>query len=165
MKQLGEIHEFLGIQIKRMDHSYFLYQKPYVISILQQAHMLNCNPLSNPNCTKLPDDLKEDPVLSDPTIYRRITGSLQYLTLTRSDIAFSINQLSQHMHNPLPQHVYLLKRLLRYIKGTLDFGIPIIKSNLILNSFSDATGLEIPSLKIYFWILFFSRQNTNQLDR
>ncbi|KAI0510113.1 hypothetical protein KFK09_010713 [Dendrobium nobile] len=100
--------------------------------------MINCNSLSNPNCAKLPADLKADPVLSYPTIYRHITCSLQYLTLTRPDIAFSINQLSQHMHNPLPQHVYLLKRLMRYIKGMLDFGIPIIKSNLVLTSFSDA---------------------------
>ncbi|KAI0499277.1 hypothetical protein KFK09_020180 [Dendrobium nobile] len=100
--------------------------------------MDNCNPLSNPSSAKLPAEIPTDPILSDPTIYQKLTRSLQYLTLTRPDIAFSINQLSQHMHNLLPQHIYLLKRLLRYIKGTLTYGIPITKSDFTLTSFSDA---------------------------
>ncbi|PKU69726.1 putative mitochondrial protein [Dendrobium catenatum] len=76
--------------------------------------------------------------MSDPGLYRSITGALQYLTLTRPDIAFSVNLLSQNMHEPSPKHFYMLKRLLRYIKGSLHFGLPITKSNLILKSFSDA---------------------------
>ncbi|XP_020689369.1 uncharacterized protein LOC110104554 [Dendrobium catenatum] len=107
--------------------------------------MIGCNAVSNPTTTKFPTEFSHDPILSDPTNYRRITGSLQYLTLTRPDIAFSINQLSQHMHNLLPQHVYLLKRLLRYIKGTIDYDIPINKSDLALNSFSDANWAGDPN--------------------
>ncbi|PKU75707.1 putative mitochondrial protein [Dendrobium catenatum] len=71
-------------------------------------------------------------------MYRSITGALQYLTLTRPDISFSVNLLSQNMHEPHPKHFYLLKRLLRYIKGTLNFGLPITKTDLVLKSFSDA---------------------------
>ncbi|PKU67496.1 putative mitochondrial protein [Dendrobium catenatum] len=138
MKQLGSVNDFLGIHIDRLPDQYFLSQELYVASILQQAQMLECKALANPTVTKLPPELLPDPILSDPSMYRRITGSLQYLTLTRPDIAFSINQLSQHMHDPNPEHVYLLKRLLRYIKGTIDYGIPITKSNLDLSSFSDA---------------------------
>ncbi|PKU80787.1 Retrovirus-related Pol polyprotein from transposon TNT 1-94 [Dendrobium catenatum] len=138
MKKLGEVNEFLGIQIKRMPNCFFLSQTPYALSILQQAQMSDCKPLSNPNCTRLPDNIPMDPEFSDPILYRRIIGSLQYLTLTRPDLAFSINQLSQNMHNPMPSHFYMLQRTLRYIKGTLEFGIPIIKSNLLLHSYSDA---------------------------
>ncbi|KAI0516475.1 hypothetical protein KFK09_009150 [Dendrobium nobile] len=145
MKQLGEVHSFLGIQIDRTAHSYFLSQKAYATSILQLAQLIDCNPLANPSCSKLPQDLQPDTVLSDPMLYRRITGSLQYLTLTRPNISYSVNCLSQHMHQPLPEHTFLLKRLLRYLKGTLDFGIPINKSNLSLKSFSDADWAGDPS--------------------
>ncbi|KAI0507721.1 hypothetical protein KFK09_013849 [Dendrobium nobile] len=93
----------------------------------------------------MPQNIQPDIVLSDPSLYRRITGSLQYLTLTRPDISYSVNCLSQHMHQPLPEHTFLLKRLLRYLKGTLDFGIPILKSNLFLKSFSDADWAGDPS--------------------
>ncbi|PKU72082.1 putative mitochondrial protein [Dendrobium catenatum] len=138
MKHLGEVHSFLGIQIQHSNNSYFLSQPTYTKSILESAQLSKCNPLANPTCTKLPPDLTPDPFLSEPTMYRRIIGSLQYLILTRPDIAFSVNLLSQHMHDPAPQHVYLLKRLLRYLQGTIEFGLPITKSNLCLSSFSDA---------------------------
>ncbi|PKU83090.1 Retrovirus-related Pol polyprotein from transposon TNT 1-94 [Dendrobium catenatum] len=138
MKHLGEAHAFLGIQIKKEPSRYFLSQAPYTVSILKQANMLLCNPLSNPTATKLPLVTSDNNELNDPATYRRLTGALQYLTLTRPDIAFSVNLLSQHMHDPLPQHAYLLKRLLRYLKGTVNYGLPITKTNLVLHSFSDA---------------------------
>ncbi|KAI0518628.1 hypothetical protein KFK09_006064 [Dendrobium nobile] len=137
MKHLGEVHEFLGINIHKTNNSFFLSQAKYAASILDQANMLRCNPLANPTCTKMPTEFKTE-TQQDPVCYRRLIGSLQYLTLTRPDLSYSINLLSQYMHDPLPSHFYLLKRLLRYIKGTLDYGLPIIRSNLILKSFSDA---------------------------
>ncbi|PKU77905.1 Retrovirus-related Pol polyprotein from transposon TNT 1-94 [Dendrobium catenatum] len=133
MKILGKVNSFLGIQISRQSDHYFLSQTAYARSILQIAHLTNCNPLSNPTCTKLPQTFQADPILDDPAMYRRITGSLQYLTLKRPDISFSVNLLSQHMHSPQPQHSYLLKRLL-----TINFGIPILKTNLRLSAYSDA---------------------------
>ncbi|KAI0514079.1 hypothetical protein KFK09_010113 [Dendrobium nobile] len=145
MKNLGDVHSFLGIQMERTAHSYFLSQKAYATSILHLAQLTDCNPIANPSCTKVPPIMQPDVVLSDPTLFRRITGSLQYLTLTRPDISYSVNCLSQYMHQPLPEHTFLLKRLLRYLKGTLDFGIPISKSNLFLKSFSDADWAGDPS--------------------
>ncbi|PKU66380.1 Retrovirus-related Pol polyprotein from transposon TNT 1-94 [Dendrobium catenatum] len=138
IKHLGTAHQFLGIKIERQSTQYFLSQPQYAKSLIDMAQLSQCKPISNPTCTKLPQDMRPDPLLSDSSLYRRLTGSLQYLTLTRPDIAYSVNILSQHMHNPLPQHIFLLKRLLRYIQGTLHFGIPITKSNLLLTSFSDA---------------------------
>ncbi|PKU80445.1 Retrovirus-related Pol polyprotein from transposon TNT 1-94 [Dendrobium catenatum] len=138
MKHLGDVHDFLGIKIQKANDSYFLSQEKYAYGILMQSAMQNFNPLANPTCTKVPTDVSPDPTLNDSARYRSITGSLQYLTLTRPDISYSVNLLSQHMHEPLPVHFYLLKRLLRYIRGTLHYGLPITKSNLILKSFSDA---------------------------
>ncbi|XP_020671893.1 uncharacterized protein LOC110091926 [Dendrobium catenatum] len=116
MKHLGNAHDLLGIKIDYSNQAYFLSQKNYAASILQQAHLTACKPLANPNCTKFPSTFPTDSSLFDPPLYRCLTGSLQYLTLMRPYIAYSVNQLSQHMHQPLPQHNYLLKCLLRYIQ-------------------------------------------------
>ncbi|KAI0507536.1 hypothetical protein KFK09_013662 [Dendrobium nobile] len=138
MKHLGEAHMFLGINIARTENQFFLSQQSYALAILKSVQLHQCKGLSNPTCTKLPKNLQQDDILSDDTTYRRITGSLQYLTLTRPDIAYSVNQLSQHLHKPDASHIYLLKRLLRYIQGTSDYGLPLIKSDLYLTSFSNA---------------------------
>ncbi|XP_020686218.1 S-type anion channel SLAH2-like [Dendrobium catenatum] len=138
MKHLGEVSEFLGIKITKQDNSYFLCQENYVQQILAQANLTECKELANPTCTKIPYTFNCETNLQVPTMYRQITGSLQYLTITRPDISYSVNLLSQHMHEPQPQHVYLLKRLLRYLKGTSKYGLPVTKSDLQLQSFSDA---------------------------
>ncbi|XP_020677316.1 uncharacterized protein LOC110095932 [Dendrobium catenatum] len=138
IKHLGKPSRFLGINILHHSNSMHLSQTPYAEAIIQQEGILKCKPISNPSYTKAPVSLLTDSTLSDPTVYRQLTGSLQYLTITQPDISFAVNQLCQHLHNPLPQHFLQLKRLLRYICGTLNFGIPISKSSLHLQTFSDA---------------------------
>ncbi|KAI0526988.1 hypothetical protein KFK09_002584 [Dendrobium nobile] len=93
---------------------------------------------------KQPTQITAENNFADATTYRRITGALQYLTITRPDIAHFVNTLSQHMQDPEPIHFYLLKRLLRYIKGTIYFGLPITKSSLHLRTFSDADWVGDP---------------------
>ena len=68
--------------------------------------------------------------LSDPTYYRHIVGALQYSTLTRFDIAFTINQLCQLLHAPTTTHMTAAKRVLHYLKGTLDHGLYYTKGSL-----------------------------------
>ncbi|KAL0540025.1 hypothetical protein IC582_024253 [Cucumis melo] len=57
------------------------------------------------------------PPFNDPSLYRRLVGSLQYLTFTRPDIAFSVNRVSQFMHKPTVIHFSAIKRILRYLRG------------------------------------------------
>ncbi|XP_020689358.1 uncharacterized protein LOC110104543 [Dendrobium catenatum] len=147
MKDLGPAHHFLGIKIQKHSDKYFLSQSSYAESILSSVNLNNCNPLSNPSCTKLPDQMPDDAILSDPTTYRRVTGSLQYLTLTRPDITHAVNVLAQHLHDPTPQHSYLLKRLLRYIKGTVKLGLPILPGPLTLSTYSDADWAGDPNTR------------------
>ncbi|XP_020696003.1 uncharacterized protein LOC110109328 [Dendrobium catenatum] len=147
MKDLGPAHHFLGIKIQKQSNKYFLSQSSYAESILSSVNLTNCNSLSNPSCTKLPEQVLDDVVLSDPTTYRRVTGSLQYLTLTRPDIAHAVNVLSQHLHDPTPQHTYLLKRLLRYIKGSVKLGLPILPGPLTLSTYSDADWAGDPNTR------------------
>lgn len=75
----------------------------------------------------------------DPSLYRKVIGSLQYLSLTRPDVAFTVNKLAQFMHLPSSSHWAALKRLLRYLKGTVDYGLFLPRSTTMpLRAFSDA---------------------------
>lgn len=81
--------------------------------------------------------------IADPHLYRSVVGDLQYVTLTRLEIAFSVNKVCQFMHNPLECHWKAVKRILRYLKGTLDYGLelkpaPRSTSTFNLCAYSDA---------------------------
>lgn len=88
--------------------------------------------------------LDGDP-FSDPELYRSVVGGLQYATITRPDIAFAVNKVSQFMHQPTESHWAAVKRILRYLKGTMDHGLQLHKSNqLSLHAFSDADWAGCP---------------------
>ncbi|XP_020672727.2 uncharacterized protein LOC110092498 [Dendrobium catenatum] len=144
MKNLGPASHFLGIKIETSKDKYLISQSSYAQSILQIADLTLCNPVANPSCTKISPQLSDDIPCFDQTTYRQLIGSLQYLTLTRPDIAFTVNSLSQHMHEPEATHTHLLKCLLRYIKGTIYLGIPITRSNLLLCTYFDADWAADP---------------------
>jgi hypothetical protein len=75
----------------------------------------------------------------DSTRYRSIVGALQYLTLTRLDIAFSVNKVCQFLHAPTTEHWSAVKRILRYLKGCARMGIKIRKSaSCSVSAYSDA---------------------------
>ena len=75
--------------------------------------------------------------LPDPSEYRHVIGALQYYTLTRPEIAFSVNQLCQHMHSPSFTHWTAAKRVLRYLKASLDHGLFYSKGPFQLQDFCD----------------------------
>jgi histone deacetylase 1/2 len=75
----------------------------------------------------------------DATKYRSIVGALQYLTLTRPDLAFAVNKVCQYLHSPTTVHWTTVKRILRYVRGTSDVGLKITRSpSMLLSGFSDA---------------------------
>ncbi|GJZ33693.1 ribonuclease H-like domain-containing protein [Tanacetum coccineum] len=115
MTYLGPLNYFLGISVTHDSLGLFLSQKKYVIEILEKAHMVSCNPSRTPvdTVSKLGDD--GDPI-SDPTLYQSLTGSLQYLTFTRQDISYAVQQVCLHMHDPREPHLFALKRILRYVQ-------------------------------------------------
>ncbi|GJZ50578.1 ribonuclease H-like domain-containing protein [Tanacetum coccineum] len=115
MTYLGPLNYFLGISVTRDSLGLFLSQKKYAIEILEKAHMVSCNPSRTPVDTesKLGDD--GDPI-SDPTLYQSLTGSLQYLTFTRQDISYAVQQVCLHMHDPREPHLSALNRILRYVR-------------------------------------------------
>uniref|UniRef100_A0A2N9FW98 Reverse transcriptase Ty1/copia-type domain-containing protein n=1 Tax=Fagus sylvatica TaxID=28930 RepID=A0A2N9FW98_FAGSY len=116
-----------------------LSQKRYILDLLKHNHMLDAKPVRSPMATSTILSLFDGEPLDDPTPYRSIVGALQYLAITRPDIAFLVNKLSQFMHRPTSLHWQLVKRLLHYLKHTVHFGIQIHKSlNFLLQAFTDA---------------------------
>ncbi|XP_016652008.1 PREDICTED: uncharacterized mitochondrial protein AtMg00810-like [Prunus mume] len=145
MKDLGQLTYFLGLQISYQSAGLFVSQTKYIKELLDRVDLQDSKPCPTP-CLPYHRLLKDDgKPYSHPEQYRSIVGALQYLTFTRPDIAFSVNQACQFMHNPMESHVVAVKRILRYLKRTLDFGIWFKPGLLHLHAYSDADWVEDPN--------------------
>ena len=81
----------------------------------------------------------ENGISVDPTLYRSMIGSLFYLTVSRLDICYSVGVCARYQSNPKESHITAVKKIIRYVSGTLDYGIWYSKdSNVSLTGFSDA---------------------------
>jgi hypothetical protein len=89
--------------------------------------MLHTKLAITPLDSKLPLDSSSKP-LPTFTTYQRIVGKLIYLTITKPDITFVVSLLSQYMHAPIAQHFDMMKRILRYLKGTIGRGIVMTRN-------------------------------------
>ena len=81
--------------------------------------------------------------VADPTDFRSLAGALQYLTFTRPDIAYAVQHVCLHMHDLGEPHLAALKRILRYVRGTLHLGLllcPSAQSDLVVYSDADWAG-------------------------
>lgn len=138
LKDLGSLSYFLGIEAHHSSHGLLLSQRRYVADLLKRTKMENCNPTSTPMCPYKPLTLDSGKPLSDPTQYRATVGSLQYLSLTRPDISFAVNKMSQFMHKPTDEHWNGVKRILRYLSGSMSTGIFLSSQNApALHAFTD----------------------------
>ncbi|XP_066333437.1 uncharacterized mitochondrial protein AtMg00810-like [Miscanthus floridulus] len=128
MKDLGPLHHFLGVAVQRHKDHLTLSQRQYILDILARHGMSDCKPCSTPvdTCAKVPAD--SGLPVADPTTYRSLAGALQYLTFTRPDIAYAVQQICLHMRDPREVHLVAAKRILRYLQGTLSFGLIIPRS-------------------------------------
>ncbi|GJZ16526.1 ribonuclease H-like domain-containing protein [Tanacetum coccineum] len=138
MTDLGSLNYFLGISAQRSASGLFLSQSKFAEEILERAHMQNCNPCRTPVDTESKLGSDGDPV-SDPTLYRSLAGALQYLTFTRPDLSYAVQQVCLYMHDPRDPHFTALKRILRYVRGTLDYGLHLhVSSTTQLSAYTDA---------------------------
>jgi hypothetical protein len=120
-------------------------QTGYITDLLARVDLQNSKSYDTP-CLPYHHLLKDDgQPYSHPQQYRSIVGALQCLTFTRPDIAFSVNQACQFMHNPMHSHVVAVKRILEYLKGTLDVGLHFQPSRLNLQAYSDADWAGDPN--------------------
>jgi hypothetical protein len=110
MKDLGPLHHFLGVSVQHQASGLFLTQRQFALGILERAGMVDCKVST-----------ESRPPVADPTHFKSLTGALQYLTFTRPDIAYAVQQICLHMHDPREPHLTAMKRTLRYLRGTLDY--------------------------------------------
>ncbi|GJW08305.1 putative RNA-directed DNA polymerase [Tanacetum coccineum] len=138
LKDLGPLNYFLGIEIVPHVSGILLSQKKYILELLQSAGLSNCNPVSSPMVTSSSLSLDDSTAFSNPVKYRQVVGSLQYVTLSRPDIAFAVNKVCQYMHAPTENHWSAVKRILRYLHGTVEHGMLIRRSSgSTLQAFTD----------------------------
>ncbi|GJR23768.1 ribonuclease H-like domain-containing protein [Tanacetum coccineum] len=147
MNDLGSLNYFLGIFADRNSIGLFLSQKNYALQLLERAHMVHCNHSRTPVDTESKFGPDGVPV-QDPTLYRSLVGGLQYLTFTRPDLSYDVQHLCLYMHDPREPHVAALKRILRYVLGTVDFGLQLYASaTTSLVGYTDADWAGCPSAR------------------
>lgn len=137
---LGDLHYFLGIELQHTTNGLLLHQGKYATDLLNRAQMSDARPVTTPCVVGTdPPSICHGDLLSDPTQYRSIVGALQYLTITRPDIAYAVNTACQYMHAPTVVHWQFVKRILRFLRGTTNHGILFTcSSSLHVHAFSDA---------------------------
>ncbi|XP_019175785.1 PREDICTED: uncharacterized protein LOC109171109 [Ipomoea nil] len=138
VRYMGVSSFFLRIETVQLATGLLLSQQRYLKDILKRAGMVDCKPVATPVSSAKP---VEGPVVpyADPTHYRSLAGALQYLTVTRPDLSYAVNRLCQHMHAPTTADWAGLKRVLRYVNGTLNLGLHISCSeSLDIHAYSDS---------------------------
>jgi hypothetical protein len=127
MKDLGPLHHFLGMSVTRSADGLQLSQRHYILEILDHAGTSNYKPCTTHVDTSAELSPDGNP-MADATHFRGLAGALQYLTFTRLDITYAVQQVCLFIHDPREPHLALIKRILRYVKGNLDHGLWVHRS-------------------------------------
>ncbi|GKC47123.1 hypothetical protein Tco_1064845 [Tanacetum coccineum] len=136
---IGKLSFFLGLQISQSPKGIFLNQSKYALESLKKYGMETSNPVDTLMVEK--SKLDEDPQgkAIDPTTYHGIIGTLMYLTSNRPDLLFAVCMCARYQANPTEKHLLAVKRIFRYLRGTINMGLWYIKDSFIaLTAFADA---------------------------
>ena len=123
MTDLGSMRFFLGIEVLQQVDGIFIYQRNYALEILKRFGMLESNEVSSPIIPGFKINKDEHGTTIDETYFKQIMGSLMYLTATRPDMMFATSLISRFMSIPTELHLQAAKRVLRYLKGAINYGI------------------------------------------
>jgi hypothetical protein len=142
----GEIFIFfLSVEATWHNDDLHLSQQRYIHDLLTKTNMLLAKPIATPMSASSTLSCFEGYTITDPTQYRSTVGSLQYLSLTRPDIAFAVNKVSQFMQDPRDTYWSAVKRILRYLKSTISHTFSISKnSTKYLTAYSDSNWASCP---------------------
>ena len=147
MKDLGHLNYFLGLEITHSIDGFYITQDKYASELLSRAGLTDSKTVNTPvelNAHLTPSG-KGEP-LSNPSLYRRLVGSLVYLIVTHLDISYVVHQVSQYLSAPWSTHYVAILCILRYLKNTLFHGLFYsAQSPLVLSVFSDADWARDPT--------------------
>ena len=121
-KDLGMLRYFLGVEVMRSKHGIFLSQRKYVLDLLSETGKLGAKPCSSPMAPGV-HLTREGELFEDPERYRKLVGKLNYLTVTRPNIAHSVSVVSQYMSFPTVNNWAVVQHILCYLKGAPGRGI------------------------------------------
>ncbi|KAG8493453.1 hypothetical protein CXB51_010754 [Gossypium anomalum] len=139
LKDMGQLNFFLGITVHHTSQGLFLNKKKYITEILNKTEMSGASATPTP-MVSFPKLVAADdsPSFADGHLYRSVVGMLQYVCIIRPDLSFCVNKLSQYMNSPSELHWKAIKRVLRYLLGTIDHGLYLSKGQFALVCYSDA---------------------------
>eukprot|EP00253_Pinus_taeda_P028936 PITA_28936 len=140
MKDIGRMHYFLGLEVWQKAGEIFLSQGKYVVKILERFGMVDCKPVTTPMVLdfKKLSGSAAGPASRNATEYRQLVGALMFLVNSRPNICFAVNTLSQHMVEPHHIHWIGAKNLLRYLRGTIKYGLRYTVGDVRLTRYTDA---------------------------
>jgi hypothetical protein len=121
MSDLGLLHYYPGLEVKKSVSGISLSQCAYAMKILEMSDMIGCNPCHVPMEAHLKLSKQSTQSLVDATTYRSIVGSLRYLVNTHLDLAFVVDYVSHFLEEPWEDHLAAVKKILRYVAGTCNW--------------------------------------------
>ncbi|CAL8114287.1 unnamed protein product [Prunus armeniaca] len=127
MTDSGLLHHFLGMRVIQTNSSIFIHQKKYASSLLSKFGLNEAKTITTPLVATEKLSKDDGNGSTSEERYRSTMGSLLYLTTTRPDIMHAASLLARFMHCPTNKHYGIAKRVLRYIKGTLDYSLEYVK--------------------------------------
>ncbi|GJX50158.1 retrovirus-related pol polyprotein from transposon TNT 1-94 [Tanacetum coccineum] len=139
MSMMGQMSFFLGLQISQSPRGIFINQSKYASEIVKKYGLLSTNSVDTPMVekNKLDEDLQGTPV--DATLYRGMIGSLMYLTSSRPDLIYAVCLCARYQAKPTEKHLQAVKRIFRYLKGTINMGLWYSKdTDMSLTAYADA---------------------------
>ena len=139
MSMFGEIKFFVGLQVYQLKYGIFVTRSKYIKEILKKFGLEDSKPLSTPMIIGHKLSKNNESIEVNQTLYRSMIGKLQYVVHSRPDIALSIGIVSIFFVNPREIHLRIVKRIMRYLKGTYDFDLYYKRTNFFeLNAYTDA---------------------------
>ncbi|KAJ9545374.1 hypothetical protein OSB04_025081 [Centaurea solstitialis] len=139
MSMMGELNFFLRLQVKQLSAGIFINQAKYIKDILKKYNLENAKIMKTPMSPSCALDSDPDGTVVDVTTYRGMIGSLMYLTASRPDIMFSTCLCARYQSKPKVSHLKAVKRIFRYLKGTINLGLWYPKgSGYELTGYTDA---------------------------
>ncbi|XP_040862726.1 secreted RxLR effector protein 161-like [Glycine max] len=123
MTDLGTLSYFLGLEFAYTEHGSFMHKKKYISDVLKRFNMWNCNSTETQAEVNLKLAKGENEASVDGTLFRQIVGSLRFICHSRPKITFNVGLVSIFMGDPRQSHLLAAKRIMRYLNGTLGYGI------------------------------------------